>query len=81
MKREIPRRSSVVLPLDREEPRQTWRWVRLRVERIQYRHMKRKVHYVPEKQSILDAIEHLFARNREMRPLNFGPALPMKDEW
>jgi len=35
----------------------------------------------PEKQSIRAANEHLFAKNREMRPLCFGPALPMKVEW
>jgi hypothetical protein len=34
-----------------------------------------------EKQSILEAIEHLFAKNREILPLFLGPALPMKDEW
>jgi len=33
------------------------------------------------KQSILDAIEHLFARKREIRPLFLEPALPMNDEW
>ena len=33
------------------------------------------------KQSILDAIEHLLARKREIRPLFLEPALPMNDEW
>ena len=33
------------------------------------------------KQSILDAIEHLLARKREIRPLFFDPARPMNDEW
>ena len=28
-----------------------------------------------------EAREHLFARNREMRPLFLAPALPMKVEW
>lgn len=28
-----------------------------------------------------DAMEHLFARNREILPLCLGPALPIKDEW
>jgi len=28
-----------------------------------------------------EAIEHLFARYREIRPLFLAPALPMKDEW
>ena len=36
---------------------------------------------IPEKQSILDAILHLFARYREMRPLFFAAARPMKVEW
>ena len=36
---------------------------------------------IPEKQSIREAIEHLLAKNREMRPLCFGPALPIKVEW
>ena len=35
----------------------------------------------PEKQSILEAMEHLLARYREMRPLFLADALPMKDEW
>ena len=35
----------------------------------------------PEKQSTLDAIEHLLARKREMRPLFFWPARPMNVEW
>ena len=33
------------------------------------------------KQSILEAMEHLLARKREIRPLFFEPALPIKDEW
>mmetsp|Transcript_23949 Transcript_23949/g.40163 ORF Transcript_23949/g.40163 Transcript_23949/m.40163 type:complete len:120 (+) Transcript_23949:2856-3215(+) len=33
------------------------------------------------KQSMRDAIEHLFARYRDIRPLFFAPALPMKVEW
>ena len=28
-----------------------------------------------------EAMEHLLARKREMRPLCLGPARPMKDEW
>ena len=36
---------------------------------------------LPEKQSIREAIEHLLAKNREIRPLCFGPALPIKVEW
>lgn len=35
----------------------------------------------PEKQSILDAMEHLLAKYREMRPLFLVPALPIKVEW
>ena len=35
----------------------------------------------PEKQSILDAREHLLAKNLEMRPLFFAAARPMKEEW
>merc|ERR1712079_342854 len=34
-----------------------------------------------EKQSILDAMVHLFAKNREIRPLFFAAALPIKEEW
>ena len=34
-----------------------------------------------EKQSIREAIEHLFARYREIRPLFFCCARPMKEEW
>jgi hypothetical protein len=34
-----------------------------------------------EKQSIRQAMEHLLARNREIRPLCLGPARPMKVEW
>ena len=33
------------------------------------------------KQSILEATEHLFAKNREILPLFFAPALAMNDEW
>lgn len=32
---------------------------------------------LPEKQSMRDAIEHLFARKREIRPLFLDPARPM----
>jgi hypothetical protein len=35
----------------------------------------------PEKQSMRDAMEHLLARYREIRPLFFVEALPMKEEW
>merc|ERR1719421_2674657 len=34
-----------------------------------------------EKQSILDAMEHLFAKYREILPLFFCWARPMNDEW
>jgi hypothetical protein len=37
-------------------------------------------HDIPLKQSILDAIEHLLARNLDMRPLFFDPAFPIKEE-
>ena len=36
---------------------------------------------IPEKQSILEAIEHLFAKYLEMRPLFEVAARPMKEEW
>ena len=36
---------------------------------------------LPEKQSILEAIEHLFAKYLEIRPLFLVPARPIKDEW
>jgi hypothetical protein len=36
---------------------------------------------VSEKLSILDAIEHLLARKRDILPLDLAPVLPMKDEW
>lgn len=36
---------------------------------------------IPEKQSIREAILHLFARYREMRPLFLAAARPMKVEW
>jgi hypothetical protein len=36
---------------------------------------------LPVKQSILEATEHLFAKNLEMRPLFFEPAFAMNDEW
>lgn len=36
---------------------------------------------LPEKQSILEAMEHLFAKYLEMRPLFLVPARPMNDEW
>jgi hypothetical protein len=39
-----------------------------------------KVNGIPEKQSIRDAMDNLFAKNRDIRPLNFGPAFPMNDE-
>ena len=35
---------------------------------------------VPEKQSIREAIDVLFARKRDMRHLNLGPARPMNVE-
>lgn len=35
----------------------------------------------PEKESILAAMEHLFAKYLDMRPLFFEDALPIKDEW
>ncbi len=35
----------------------------------------------PEKQSIRQAIEHLFAKNRDIRPLCLLPARPMKVLW
>jgi hypothetical protein len=35
----------------------------------------------PEKQSILDAIEHLLAKYLEIRPLFLTPARPMNVEW
>lgn len=35
----------------------------------------------PEKQSIREAIVHLFARYLEMRPLFLAAARPMKVEW
>lgn len=34
-----------------------------------------------EKQSILEAMEHLLARQREIRPLFLASALPIKEEW
>lgn len=39
------------------------------------------VYILPEKQSILDAMEHLLARYLEILPLFFEPALPIKLEW
>merc|ERR1719398_304760 len=33
------------------------------------------------KQSILDAMVHLLAKNREIRPLFFAAALPINEEW
>lgn len=33
---------------------------------------------IPVKQSILEAIVHLFAKNREIRPLLVAPALPVE---
>lgn len=42
---------------------------------------KDKGSMLPEKQSILDAIEHLFAKYLEIRPLFFLFARPINDEW
>ena len=44
--------------------------------------LKRLYEYdeIPEKQSIREAMEHLFAKNRDIRPLCLGPARPMKEE-
>ena len=36
---------------------------------------------IPAKQSILEAMEHLFAKYLDIRPLFFTPARPIKDEW
>lgn len=36
---------------------------------------------LPEKQSIREAIEHLFARYRANRPLLRAEARPIKEEW
>ena len=36
---------------------------------------------LPLKQSMRDAMEHLLARYREIRPLFLAPARPMKVEW
>ena len=33
------------------------------------------------KQSILEAMEHLLAKNREIRPLFLAAARPIKEEW
>lgn len=41
----------------------------------------RRVNSSPEKQSILQAIEHLFAKKRDIRPLCLLPARPMKVLW
>lgn len=35
---------------------------------------------VSEKLSILEAIEHLLAKNREILPLDLAPVRPMNDE-
>ena len=35
----------------------------------------------PEKQSILEAMEHLFAKYLEIRPLFLTLARPINDEW
>jgi hypothetical protein len=35
----------------------------------------------PEKQSILDAMEHLLAKYLDMRPLFLSPARPINVEW
>lgn len=40
-----------------------------------------KEFHPPEKQSIREAIVHLFAKYLEMRPLFFAAARPMKVEW
>lgn len=40
-----------------------------------------KKSFVPEKQSILDAIEHLLAKYLEILPLFLAPARPMNVEW
>lgn len=39
------------------------------------------INTLPEKQSILEAIEHLFAKYLEIRPLFLVPARPINDEW
>lgn len=36
---------------------------------------------LPVKQSILDATEHLLAKNLEILPLFLAPALAINDEW
>ena len=36
---------------------------------------------LPEKQSIREAIVHLFAKNRDILPLFLAPARPIKEEW
>lgn len=36
---------------------------------------------VSEKLSILDAMEHLLARKRDILPLDLVPVLPMNEEW
>jgi len=36
---------------------------------------------LPEKQSILDAMEHLLAKYLDIRPLFFLLARPIKEEW
>jgi len=33
------------------------------------------------KQSIREAMEHLLAKNLEIRPLFFAPARPINEEW
>lgn len=42
---------------------------------------RRVVGHSPEKQSIREAIVHLFAKYLEMRPLFLAAARPMKVEW
>jgi hypothetical protein len=36
---------------------------------------------VSEKLSILDAMEHLLAKKRDILPFDLAPVLPIKDEW
>jgi hypothetical protein len=39
------------------------------------------IRHSPEKQSILEAMEHLLAKYLDMRPLFLMPARPIKVEW
>jgi len=43
--------------------------------------VERDTEVIPAKQSIRDAMEHLLARYREIRPLFFVAARPMNVEW